>query len=73
MGSDLVVFENLAVEMYCRSLPKAPNVEGKSGSSVARGVMSGSPSWALGHLIWSDVGLDDSGLDEEVTQPIAEW
>jgi len=73
LGSDLMVFENPVAELYWMSLPEVPNVEGKLGSSVARGVMSGSPSRDLGHLIWSDVGLDELGLDDEGTQPIAEW
>ena len=35
--------------------------------------MSGSPSWALGRLIWSDVGLDESGLDDGGARPVAKW
>ena len=68
LGSDLMVSENPAVEKYWRSLSEALNVGGKSDSSVARGMMSGSLSQAFECLVWSDVELDESGLDDRGTR-----
>ena len=68
LGSDLVVSKVPVVALYWRSLPEAPNVGGKSGLSVARGMMSVSQNRALGRLVWSDVELDELRLDDRGTR-----